>query len=424
MKQKTYFFLWCCFFCCTSLIHTEIFFSGFTGAKGDFYSDPQTKDEKGFDPLLEVQAYFSGQLNISKKFMVRGEFSVQSEDIFGSGIFNDTEALFCINELSATYVKPFLGNTQYISAFFGTFEPIGSDVFLQRQFGMRPITSLTTESWLGLRGSYIYPFYGAGVAYILHFDKWPVASGFYLYKNHAQNEDDDDQINIDWRFAAAMPYLALDFAAGIGAPLSKHHDDDDVILLIDTLYLHSGVGMLLGNRYAHSLFVQAGFEQVALRSRKEESKLKDNDIYLLFEPRFTLKACKIHLTFFNFPASLFKATDGWSSKKLIFIEDSLGINVTVFTDSLYIKNWDVSFGIATTLSFPDHYLFDLKKPNELFENDEVDSSKNFNVKLSPFLTLPILSGELHMMLQANITDFRTEGWENAIKLNIGYKSQL
>ena len=424
MKQKMRFLFMLVVFVSSFSAQSEIFFSGFTGVKGDFYSDPETKEEKEFDPLLEIQAYFSGQLNISRKFMVRGEFSVQSEDIFKSGIFNDTEALFCINELSATYVKPFLGNTQYISAFFGTFEPIGSDVFLQRQFGMKPITSLVTESWLGLKGSYIYPFYGAGAAYILHFDKWPIASGFYLYKNHAENEDDDDQVNFDWRFATTMQYVTMDFAVGIGAPLSKKYEGDDVILLIDTLYLHTGVELLIGNRYSHSVFMQAGFEQVAIRSKKEENKLKDNEMYLLFEPRFTTQSCKIHITFFNFPESLFKTRGDWPNKKLIFVEDTLGLNVAIFTDGLYIKNKNISFGINTTLSFPNHYLFDLKKMNELFKDNEDDSSKNFNIKLSPFLTLPVMSGELHMMFQANITDIRTEGWQQAIKLNVGYKAQL
>lgn len=403
-------------------LSAELFFNGYTGAKGDFYSDPSTADTKdGFDPLLEIQAYFAGQLNISKKLLVRSEFSIQSQDIFKSGLFNDTVAKFCINELSSTYVKPFLGNTQYISAFFGTFEPIGSDVFLQRQFGMKPITSLLTESWLGLRGSYIYPFYGAGASYILHLDSWPIAAGVYLYKNHAENEDDDDQINIDWRFATTTKYLTIDFAAGIGAPLSKKYNNDDVILLIDTLYLHTGLEVLVGNRYGQSLFLQAGFEQLAVRSKKEEENtIKDNEIYLLFEPRFATKNCNVHVSLFNFPSRLLESSEDWPNKKLIFIEDSLGLNLAIFTDNFFIKNRNASFGVHTTLSFEDKYLYDLK----ITSKEDVEAlTDDFNVKVSPFLTLPVMSGTLHLMLQATITEMKS-GWEHAVKCNIGYKAQL
>ena len=399
-------------------VSAELFFNGYAGAKGDFYSNPSSTKE-GFDPMFEIQAYFAGQLHISKQLLVRGEFSVQSEDIFKSGLFNDTIALFCINEISATYVKPFLGNTQYISAFFGTFEPIGSDVFLQRQFGMRPITSLITESWLGLRGSYIYPFYGAGASYILHFDRWPIASGFYLYKNHAENKENDDQINLDWRFATTTQFFTIDFATGIGAPLSKKYNDDDVILLIDTLYLHTGFEALIGNRYAYSFFIQTGFEQLTLR---EEASVEDSKIYLLLEPRFALEACNIHVTFFNFPARLLEANNDLQlpNKKLIFVEDSLGINMAIFTENLYIKNKNIGFGLHTTLSFPEKYLTNLK----ITSKEKLDALiDDYNVKLSPFLTASLMSGTLHSMLQINITNLK-DGLEKALKLNIGYKAQL
>lgn len=408
----------------------ETFFSGYAGAKSDIYSNPAATDDD-FDTQLQVQAYFAGQLNMTRSFLVRGEFSVQTEDIFSSGVFNDTEAVFCINEVSATYIKPFLGNTQYISAFFGTFEPIGSDVFLQRQFGMQPITSLLTESWLGLRGSYIYPFYGAGASYVIHFDRQPIASGFYLYKNHADNDENDDQINLDWRFATSKSWLTFDFATGIGMPLSRTYNNDDVILLINTVYLHTGLELLLGNRYRQSLFLQAGFEQVPLKSSDDKNELKDSEVYLLFEPRFTAKDCKIHLTFFNFPESLVEAGshENVDTRKLIFIEDSLGLNLAIFTDNLYVKNKNISFGLHTTLSLPDRYLFDLNiksldELKSLLGTDTDDAGDDFNVKISPFLSLPVMTGTLHMMFQANITDIKDDGWQKAVKLNIGYKSQL
>ncbi|MCR5725631.1 MAG: hypothetical protein K6G80_11150 [Treponema sp.] len=412
------------------LAFSEVFFSGYAGMKGDIYSDPGA-EEGEFDPMLQIQSYFAGQLNLSKSFLVRGEFSLQSEDIFASGVFNDTQALFCINELSATYIKPFLGNTQYISGFFGTFEPIGSDIFLQRQFGIKPLTSLITESWLGLKGSYIYPFYGAGASYVVHFDKAPVASGLYIYKNHASNDDEDDQLNFDWRFATVNSLFTLDFATGLGAPLSKKYEDNDVILLIDTLYLHSGMELFIGDRYGQSLFMQAGFEQVPLKSNSEENKLKDSDTYLLVESRLTATDCKFHLTFFNFPDSLLEESSvpEIPNKKLIFVEDSLGLNIALFTDNLSVNNKNIQFGFHTTFSLPGKHLFDLKVKSlaelkELLGTEDDDTENDYNVKVSPFLTVPVMSGTLHLMFQANITDIKDNGWEQAVKLNIGYKAQI
>ena len=64
----------------------------------------------------------------------------------------------------------------------------------------------------------------------------------------------------------------------------------------------------------------------------------------------------------------------------------------------------------------EKYLFDIKE-------DFTSLIDDYNVKISPFLTVPIMSGDLHMMFQATVSDFKS-GWEKAIKCNIGYKAQL
>ena len=117
-------------------------FSGYAGIKGDITSNEASEK---FDPIMNMKAYFAGELDFSPQFLVRAEFSIQTADVLDTGLFEETDAVFCIDEFSATYIKPFLGITQYISAFIGTFEPIGTDVFLQRHFGIQPITSMITE---------------------------------------------------------------------------------------------------------------------------------------------------------------------------------------------------------------------------------------------------------------------------------------
>ena len=57
--------------------HAEIAFSGFAGAKADFYSS----DTSDFDPALNFQSFFSGQLSFNKNVILNAEFSLQTEDI-------------------------------------------------------------------------------------------------------------------------------------------------------------------------------------------------------------------------------------------------------------------------------------------------------------------------------------------------------
>ncbi|MBQ6781135.1 MAG: hypothetical protein IJP62_07850 [Treponema sp.] len=392
------------------IIYAQASFSGYAGVKGDFFSN---KDSDHFDPSLTAQTYFAGQLNFLKNFLVRGEFSIETEDIIATGPFTGTKAEFCIDELSATYIKPFLGVTQYFSLFLGTYEPIGSDVFLQRQFGIEPITSLITQSWLGLKGSTAYPFYGTGGSYIVHLSKQPIATGAYIYVNK-ENSQNEYQLNLDWRFGTVNPWFTLDFALGIGAPLLSKQGDKKVILLIDTLYLHTGVDFLLGNKYSNSLFFQGGFSKLQLKAGDDAEEMTSNEVYLILEPRIVTKQFQAHITFFSMPAD--------SVEKLIFIDDNntLGLNIAIFTENLPVKNKNITFGFHATWSFKNKDYRDIFDENiELLKNTD-----NFSIKVSPFLALPVMSGTLHAMLQARITDLSGNSWQDAFKLSIGYKSSL
>ncbi|MBQ7160052.1 MAG: hypothetical protein IJS09_11615 [Treponema sp.] len=402
---------------CTAALWAEVSFSGYAGIKGDFYSSKQDT----FDSALCFQTYFAGQLNITKRFLIRTEFSMQTSDIAEKGPFVSTNASFCIDELSATYIKPFLGNVQYFNLFLGTYEPIGSDIFLQRQFGIQSFTSLITESWLGLKGSTAYPFYGAGGSYILHFGGLPIATGAFLYVNK-ENSDNERQLNLDWRFGTVWPWLALDFAIGIGAPMGTKRGDEDVILLIDTLYMHTGLTMLLGNKYSTSLFFQGGFSNLPLHAGEDSNKIESRDIYLLIEPRFVTRKFQTHVTFFSVPEN--------TVEKMIFVDNTLGMNLSIFTDDLYIKNMNFTFGFHVTWTVTDKVtdstvaqnvnknFLDLKEPLSIIKDCD------HHIKISPFVAFPLSSGTIHAMLQARITDLKSDSWANAFKLSVGYKARL
>ncbi len=400
----------------TVSVHSEVFFSGYAGMKGDFYSS----SNDSFSPALRFQTYFAGQLNLTRNLLVRTEFSMQTSDIVDKGPFVSTDATFCIDELSATYIKPFLGVVQYFNLFMGTFEPIGSDVFLQRQFGVESFTSLITESWLGLKGSTAYPFYGVGGSYIVHMGSQPIATGAFLYVNK-ENSKNERQLNLDWRFGMVRSWISLDFALGIGAPMGTKRGDEDVILLVDTLYMHSGVTLLLGNKYTTSLFLQGGFSNLPLHAGSE-NKIESKDIYLLVEPRFVAEKFQAHVTFFSFPEN--------TVQKLIFINDTLGMNLSVFTDKLYIKNKNITFGFHVTWTVTDKVKDNSVSQNinknflDLKDFISVMKDSDHHIKISPFVAFPLLSGTVHAMFQARITDLKPDSWSSAFKLSLGYKTRI
>ena len=92
----------------------------------------------------------------------------------GRNVFTDSK--FKIDEISVVFRSKGLNSTNYFSIFMGTYEPIGSDIFLRRQFGIQPIMSKITESWLGIAGSVIYPLFGMGIADVVHFSTQPLDS--------------------------------------------------------------------------------------------------------------------------------------------------------------------------------------------------------------------------------------------------------
>lgn len=401
----------CALFSRPAAAESDISFSGYVGAKGDFYADPE-KDH--FDPALALQGYFGGQLHITPSFLLRAEFSVQTDDVTKDGPFSDDgiSSHFFIDELSATYIKPFHSITQYFSLFLGAFEPIGNDIFLQRHFGIAPISSRITQNWLGLRGSTSYPFYGAGGAYIVHLNNCPIVTGAYLYVSD-ENWEEKNHLNLDWRFAAALPYLTLDFAMGLGTTAERDHGSE----LFDSLYLHGGINLLVGDKYTTALFLQGGFSNLQVKTGEADYEIGAKDFYLLIEPRFAIRKVQMHITMFSVPEK--------TAEKLLFITDTFGFNVSVLTDSLYVKDKNITFGIHATWSFgvdengDKRYITDLKDFADL-----VTDTDHFSVKITPFVEFPLANGALHTMLQATVTNMTADSWQDHFKVSVGYKGRL
>ena len=253
----------------------EISFNGLAGAVGTLCSDPE-KDN--FDLQLKLQTFFAGQFNLSDNLMVRGEFTVKTSDLIEKSVFKEIDTKFQIDELSLTFRSSGFELTNYLSLFIGTYEPIGSDIFLRRYFGINPIASRLTESWLGTAGSVIYPLIGAGLGDVLHFSSQPIAIGFYAYVNHELN--DSYVFNIDARIGMVYRYMKLDFSTGIGAPLNTKYYND-AFIVVNKLYWRAGINLLLGNPRNFSMYVQTGASEIPFSKNNKKISFSNVKTYIL-----------------------------------------------------------------------------------------------------------------------------------------------
>ena len=383
------------------------FFSGYTGIKADAgFADPSG----AFDMQLKLQSFFAGQFNIANNLIARAEFSMCTDDIIDNTIFNKTSADFKIDELSLIYRKQLLDSVNFLSVFAGTYEPIGSDLFLRRQFGIEAISSKITESWLGLSGSIVCPLFGIGISDTVRFSRAPVATGGYLYVNR-ENPDNNFVLNADARFACAYQYFILDTAAGINSPMkNKNGAGEDVILLVDSLYAHAGITLLIGNNYTPaSFFMQTGVYDLPIKQGSDTFSFDIESIYLLAEFRTRISSYRTMFAVFSLP------TD--TVKELLFIRDTLGCNLTICNPSVYIGAQRFEFGIHNTLSFTDKTYIDVKDFIDLFASVPT-------ITASPYAAVKIGLGEFRAMLQVRISELINDSPAAAFECNFGYKMQL
>ena len=406
-RKKTFFIIYILSAVLAHRISAAGFFSGYTGIK----ADADFADASGaFDMQLKLQSFFAGQFNLANNLIVRTEFSMRTGDIIDNTIFNKTPADFKIDELSFIYRKQFLDSVNFFSVFAGTYEPIGSDLFLRRQFGIEAISSKITESWLGLSGSIVCPLFGIGISDIVRFSETPIATGGYLYVNR-ENPDNNFVLNADARFACAYQYFILDAAAGINSPMkNKNGAGEDVLLLIDSLYAHAGITMLVGNNYTPcSFFTQAGVYDLPLKEGSDTFSFDIESIYLLAEFRIRASSYQAMLAAFSLSSD--------TVSELLFIRDTLGFNLTLCNPSVYIGAQRFEFGIHNTLSFKDKTYMDLQDFADLFASVPTIAS-------SPYAAVKIGRGEFRSMLQICISDLIKDSSAAAFECNFGYKMQL
>ncbi len=423
----------------THIIFASPYFNGTMGIGGRFQPIP---DEF---PALLVDAYFAGQFDLSKTLMLRTGLSMYTtESILKESIFQNTPAIFNLDEVSLTYRSSLGALSHYLGIYLGEYDPVGSDVFLQRQFGIPSFGSRLTETICGVSRAKIYDMAGIGGSYVIKFPQ-NIALGVNVYYNKAedftistesqlmqainsQNESDNqdnsfiESLNTDLRFAGAWRTVALDFSLGLTMPMKREITFDDgntqkVILLIEGADMHAGLTAFFGSSNSSSLLFQAGFTKLIIDPAvaEEEKILSFDDVYVLIEPRFVSRKLCFSLALFNMPTS--------TKENLFYIDDPVGISVSFYSPWLSLSGNRTQFGIMTTIS-SSKTLDNIIKDNDT-TNGNTDIKENLGLFISPYGIIHIGAGKLNFSLNVNAFDIKD--WDtflNNVSLIAGYKVLL
>ena len=362
----------------TGSLFAGSFFSANVGGMLSYNPDVAQTE---YDPNLKLNAYIESQFNFADNIWSHFNFSLKTDDFLSVDLFSETDSKFRIDEISVIIKSPIEASTNYFGVYMGAYDPIGSDLFFQRYFGLLPTSSVLTKSWLGQAGSILYPHFGIGIADVVKLHNYPLAFGLYAYVN---NEDEKYYVfNADLRFGAVYRYFAIDIAGGLGAPLSDKYNGEGVIVVVDKLYWHAGTTILIGNNYTQSLYLQAGIFNASF-TKDNDALITDPDhIYFLVEPRFRFKNTHMNISAWSIPK---ECVDNF-----IYVSDTLGASVVVYND---------------TLSWGSH------------------QNRDFNVDITPYLSTNLLSGEIHFQSTIRIMEFLRNNWYNGITFEVGYKTSL
>lgn len=376
-------------------------------AGGTFGAKGTTGDDATFS--MPFNAFAAAQINFDSWGIFRGNIGLKSKDVTSGNIFVGQDSSIKLNELSLVLKKNSGTVNNFFGFYLGTYEVVGQDDFLLRQFGIEPISSLITKNETTLAcGIPLYENHGVGISYTANFTEKPGTLGFNLYVN--ETTDKVPQLNLDLRTAWAMQYFTLDLAAGIGAPLQNKHNGTDVILLIDTLYFHSGITLLLGSNYTHALFLQAGIQNIKIAPGSFEKSFDNiSDFSLVFEPRINTKILKTSLSLYSLPKNVVAET--------LYLNDSLGGVFTIYSDNISTKKRVLTLGLHCICSLKDESLF------SLLENTDKATDLILNLYVTPFISFPVGTGNFETMAQVGLCNI-SKSPNVSYKLAFGYKREF
>lgn len=402
MKKVHFTTILCSLFLVMQNASAAVNFSGLFGGSVGIQGKSGENAEFG----LPFNVFAVAQANFDSWGIIRADLELKSKDLLSGNLFTGQDATLKLNELSFVTTKNTGSITNYLGVYLGTYEVVGKDDYLQRQFGMSPVTSLLTKSATTLScGLPLYKNYGVGLSYTMHFNTVPGTAGVNLYFNMTDNST--LQMNLDLRTAWATKFITVDLAAGIGAPLQNKYMGNDVILLIDTLYLHGGVSVLFGSNYTHSLFLQAGVQNIPIsRGSFPKTFSGYNDIFLLLEPRIYTKALKARITAYNIPEN--------TLPDMMYLEDPLGAALSIYTDAIDFNSSKLTVGVHLIAGLENQNIF------SLMDTDFTADIPALNIYCTPFVDFPVANGNLEVMAQIGACDI-LDSFCIQYKVKVGYK---
>lgn len=388
--------------------------AGFSMSMPNFSGNMGVLGDLTFTPNINADAYFAGQIDFSDKVIVRTDFSVQTtsiQNLLSSP--TSVNAKFSIQEISGTVT--FGSNTlrHFISAFLGEFEPSGSDVFLQRQFGIKPLNPTLMTSWNGVNGTSAYPFYGLGASYAIHAGQ-NFAGAFYL-SHSADLVAATNSLDSNLRFAFVSHNLELDATAGV----CLAYNTSSSIFALDNVGFHASVTLLAGDRNLFSVFFQGGMGN--LSGTSINAGTFTDSVYFFLEPRFVawgwhFSAAAFSLpfstidrmTFLTYPSEL----AGSSSAN----KSSVGFNLNAYTNHVKLGSTHATGGAHLTFSIPGANIITVA--GKIGAGTAVPQ-----FTITPYFSLNIFGGTLSTALSLNVTELAKQGG-GAIHLMLGLRSQL
>lgn len=375
---------------------------GTAGIKGTISENP------GFE--VPFNGFIAAQLNLGSWGIFRANLGLASKNLAGGNLFTGQDATLTMNELSLVITTSSGKIKNYFGFYFGTYEATGCDEYLQRQFGVEPYTSLATKNATTLStGIPLYDNYGAGFSYTMNFADAPGTFGASIYFN--ETESKLSKLNIDLRTAWVTKLMTLDFSAGIGAPLQNTASGNNVFLLIDTIYLHGGLSLLIGNRYTHSFLLQAGVQNVELAKGSINYSFSGaDDLSLLAEARVYSKVLKTRITAYNLPKS--------TLKNMLYLNDSLGVVVSLYSDTIPVKNNNMTAGAHIIGTLPQSDFTTVIDGSAFTSGTPV-----VNAYITPFVDLPLGGGNLEIMAQIGGHDI-LNNLQFSYQAKAGYKKSF
>lgn len=423
MKHKKLVFFVCAFFLAGSNFFPQNFFDGSVGVRLDtsFYDD--VNDEQVFK--LGVSSFFSGNINFTNNLMVHTEMSFKIDNIATKEIFTGQSAMFWLDDISIVYNSQHKNISNYITAFIGLNEPVGSDIFLRRHFGVSNISSKIVDGWLGTRESSIYSPYGIGVADAIRINSQPMVFGANLVFTREEGNS-FFAMNLNTRYAMAYRFFLLDASLGAGFPIQPNGDIG--VKPFDRIYIHGSVTMLIGNTYTPSLFIQSGITNYRMIFDMKKNDFISDSFYLIIEPRVRIGNGNLTLSMFSLPRNNSFTNNNKSETNYgIFIRDAFGCNFQFFHDPVYLGGKRFTFGGNATVSFPGKNLIDVCKNGAMLKN-------GMTCVLSPYAETDLFGGMLRIMLQVEPVKLNGDGdWalsakmneiEKIFRLSVGYKARI